>query len=454
MRIWPTKRVWKRWGIGLAILFALALIVNGVFAWRADWQLRSRLAAIRVAGDPASIAELAPQPVPDEENAAAILRKMEPRLEAFGSEQGRFFDTAVGQAYDEARDRGEPPTVEQIAAIRAILENYPDVDAAIVKAAACERYASQLDFSLNQRKFVEAIIAHQSVVRTAARYKSWKMEVELANGQTEAAIEHGLQILRLGRLYDNEPSLVCFLIGTAVRQIAAQALYDALSMGTIAARTHGTLDAELARQDDPDRLRRAIVTERALATGWYDAVTERLEFFRFASKALGWPLKNYQTGSLALMSKQLELAGKPWHEVRKQFGKGDSPIPPSGHGVMADLLMPALSAAFEANARNIAQLRSLRIYNSLRQFAEEHGREATGLDELKLPADATIDPYSGEPLKLKHTDDGWIIYSVMRNGVDDGGDFIELKDFGVAPARYRMTEKPEETAEEDGEPTQ
>ena len=40
-------------------------------------------------------------------------------------------------------------------------------------------------------------------------------------------------------------------------------------------------------------------------------------------------------------------------------------------------------------------------------------------------------------LKLKHADDGWIIYSVMKNGVDDNGDFTDMKDDGLAPPRLR-----------------
>jgi len=61
---------------------------------------------------------------------------------------------------------------------------------------------------------------------------------------------------------------------------------------------------------------------------------------------------------------------------------------------------------------------------------------------LGLPKEATIDPFDGKPLKLKHTKDGWIVYSVMVNGIDDGGEFTGLADFGVAPRRLRLTEKP------------
>ena len=79
-------------------------------------------------------------------------------------------------------------------------------------------------------------------------------------------------------------------------------------------------------------------------------------------------------------------------------------------------------------------IRSLRIFNALQQFAEKNGREATGLAELELPKSAMIDPFSGKPLIVKHTDDGWLVYSVMENGVDDGGNFEE-KDRGLRPRK-------------------
>jgi hypothetical protein len=77
--------------------------------------------------------------------------------------------------------------------------------------------------------------------------------------------------------------------------------------------------------------------------------------------------------------------------------------------------------------------RALRVFNALTEYRERTGREANGLADLALPQDATLDPYSGQPLKVTRTKDGWLIYSVMENGVDDGGDFTEHRDLGLAP---------------------
>lgn len=440
MRIFPTKRGWKRLGIGLALLVAVALVINGLLAWRAEWRLRSRLAAIRAAGDPASIAELAPPPIPDDENAAAIMERVRPRLNEFGEEYGRFFNTELGKQYDAAGDIGEPATKEQIEAIRAILAKYADVEESLKKASECEKFASRLNFSLDHTKFIEQLIDKIQNGRTAARLLAWRGEVLLEDGQHERAIEQGMQTLRLARLHEHEPTLVTFLVAIAMRGRANEQIYDALATGPVSPELHKALEEELARQDDPKRFVRVLKGERAVGGDWIHsqlAIAPPIIAHMF-----GWPMKGFQIGVLDAMAEYIQLAELPWYEVRKRLGIVDetTPLPSTGHGVLADLLIPALKAGYQANARSLAVSRALRINNALREFAEKNGREAKGLEDLSLPSEAMVDPYSGEPLKLKRTDDGWIVYSVMENGVDDGGDFKKMKDYGVAPRKLRATE--------------
>ena len=49
------KRVLKRLGIGLAILIAVLLIINGAYSWHTGRQLEQRLAKLRAAGEPWSM---------------------------------------------------------------------------------------------------------------------------------------------------------------------------------------------------------------------------------------------------------------------------------------------------------------------------------------------------------------------------------------------------------------
>jgi hypothetical protein len=434
---WCIKQSWKRLFNCLALLAAITFALNGEMANCEESQLESRLALIRAAGDPASIADLAPAAVPNDDNAAVILERMGPKLSEFSNDHARFFNTPVGQSYEEGQDRGEPATPEQIFEIRLILIKYQDLDEAIAEAAKCDRYASQLDYSLGFTSLVDAAIATQRNGRMAARFAHWRMEVLIADGFHEDALENGIEIFRLALLYESEPTIVPFLVGIAMRNLTVPHIYDALDSGPVSDELHAALDRELALVDTPRRLEHALKTERAVSADW---LKEQLRWNFLFPPACQSVLRSEQWGLLDEIDAHLQLAAIPWHEARSKLAPSNSIVPPSKHGKLADSLLPGLQAIFHANARDLAVARSLRVYNALQQFAEKHGREATGLAELDLPAAATIDPYSGKQLKLKHTHEGWVVYSVMENGVDDGGDFLGRKDYGVAPRKLRLTE--------------
>jgi hypothetical protein len=60
---------------------------------------------------------------------------------------------------------------------------------------------------------------------------------------------------------------------------------------------------------------------------------------------------------------------------------------------------------------------------ALRLFHSEHGRWPASLIELvpDLLSKVPTDPFSGQPLVYRCTEDGYLLYSVGGNGVDDGG---------------------------------
>jgi hypothetical protein len=81
-------------------------------------------------------------------------------------------------------------------------------------------------------------------------------------------------------------------------------------------------------------------------------------------------------------------------------------------------------------------MRCLRILNADQRQSEQVSDESLSLDEVELPESAKIDPYSGESLNIKKSANGWVIYSVFKNGKDDGGNFEAEDDWGVAPLGY------------------
>ena len=77
-------------------LVVILLLVNAWFVWTTDARLEAQLAAIRQAGDPLTLADLARKPIPPEQNAATYLRRaeadraaMEKELEPYWQWSGR-----------------------------------------------------------------------------------------------------------------------------------------------------------------------------------------------------------------------------------------------------------------------------------------------------------------------------------------------------------------------------
>jgi hypothetical protein len=254
--------------------------------------------------------------------------------------------------------------------------------------------------------------------------------VLLAEGKTEEAIQTGLTILQLARLHEGEPALVNGLVAIAVRGIGMNEINLALRAGPISAELHQRLDEVLARQDDPQRIVRMMKTERAInlsasqdmfAEGWW----------------VPWLGKGLQLDMLDLYDRLLPEMARPWHESYPQiahFGNTFHRTPVSG--TLIQLLVPALRAALDSVYRDLAMVRCLRIVNGLTAYEQQNGNPPADLKTLDLPAAAMIDPFSGQPLKLKQTDNGPVVYTVFKNDTDDDGTFKDQADWGLAPAGY------------------
>jgi hypothetical protein len=205
---------------------------------------------------------------------------------------------------------------------------------------------------------------------------------------------------------------------------------------------YDAVEKELAMHDTPQRLVHALKTDRAYSASVVEeggAMPAMGADRPFYFGLVAWPMKRLFAGAMDALDQEIALAEKSWPYMSNQVARNGG-VKSSNLGVLADLLLPAIQAAYDAEARVVGMMRSLRIINGLSRFRTENDREAAGLDELNLPAAATIDPASRKPLVLKHTPDGWVVYSVMKDGADNGGDFKGMKDYGVAPRKLRQTE--------------
>jgi hypothetical protein len=419
--------IFRQIGFGIVALLLAAALILAVLTWQASHRLDSKLAALRAEGEPTSLTELAPKPIPPEQNAAAILGNIAGELTAFGNEMSAFYDSDLGKGFDSSLDHWQPPNAEQLAAMREILNRHPAILLALEQAARSDRYASLLDYKLPHSAFIAAELEHVHKFRDLARFADWNMMVLTKEGKRDEAVQSAIDMLKVTQQFESECGMVSYLVAIACRGIANQRVNEILRAGPISANAHTKLEQELAKLEGSPRLSAVLKVERAMGMSATDEIASRSQMF----KILAWKMKGWQCDVLDYYESVLPFADQPWSEAQHAYRQANAKLA-SVHPMVA-LLAPALQAFLSAGNRGLVEIRALRILNAMEEFKQLNGREAQSLAELKQPSLVTTDPFSGRPMILKSTPAGWVIYSVADNGADDGGDFKDLKDWGMAP---------------------
>jgi hypothetical protein len=144
-----------------------------------------------------------------------------------------------------------------------------------------------------------------------------------------------------------------------------------------------------------------------------------------------------QSHYLDTIQEYLEAASQPYYEVKPvepAARKGSLFTPP--YLVLVELMRPALDQARIAMERTRAIVRCLRVLNALQLKADPNAKEPPRLSGLGLPLDVITDPFDGQPLRVKKLPQGWLIYSVGPNRIDDGGVLDNKTDVGLGPPGY------------------
>ena len=250
-----------------------------------------------------------------------------------------------------------------------------------------------------------------------------------AEGDVRGAVHASVVLFRIVRLYEREPPLlVNYLVTTACRGVAVHAANGALRSGPVPDSARDELERELTLDDGLKGFQQALKTERANVIENFDAILRNWGN-RWRNPFVGAD----QCALLDLLNEQLELADRPYSDAVRSFQSGKPGLFASLRP-MTGLMAPGLYKIREAMCRVRAQMRCLRVLNALllRNRSDESRVELT---DLGLPVEAITDPYNGERLQLKKLPEGWLIYAVGENLIDDGGVFENQKDVGFGAAQ-------------------
>lgn len=139
----------------------------------------------------------------------------------------------------------------------------------------------------------------------------------------------------------------------------------------------------------------------------YDKKIEALDAFDDELKKLVEESRDPLT-----MARRILLSGSPGKAVGRQMGN-----------ILIALLLPAVRMAVIAEDRQMEQLKLARLALLLAAYRAEHDAYPETLDALapKYIKELPRDHFTGEALRYRRTDAGYLLYSVGPNRTDDGG---------------------------------
>lgn len=397
-------------------------MLNTYYVWSTGTRLERRLKTLRDAGDPVQLIDLARAPIPPETNADVYFRRAVDDLDAMQKELLAWYPK-TGYPTETLS-----PTDQE--RLETLFTAYPKVIPLLEQAADCPDYDPQFDGTLPASRFLEAFMERLSKHRLPYRVLRARSTLLLSQGRNDDALASQVLVLRLARHWRRVPLIMGYLVTAVCESVAMEGVNQVLQAGPVSPAARQALDAELALHDNMEGVTWALRSERAYSMS---AVRE------FPGSG-SWPTRVFTNDLmlrlLELYDRELEAASRPYAEVASRKNATSRPRGgPNPYGVLVTMLEPSLAACRDPAERTRAMSRSLRLLNALQVRVLPNNDRVPKLTDLGLPGEATIDPFNGEPLNVKKLPEGWTVYSVGSNRVDDGGKLDGKTDIGAGPIR-------------------
>jgi hypothetical protein len=414
-------------------LLLFVLLVLGFVIWRLNLahEINLELAAIRAAGLPTNGQEANDYypAVPDDKNAALKMQ------EAFGL-MTNFPDRRSNEV-DRVRLPGRKAVLtaeetELITGYIAINSNALGQVPEAIKLPRC-RYPIDLRWGAG------TLLPHLPKLKALARAEVFRAVID-PNGSGPAIAT----MLGIARTLDDEPDTVAKLVRMAIINMAVSVLERHLNASEIDAKESKDLEETLVGADQTNQLANGFIGERALYIRYFRMSFADINKFANSSdenseSQSGPPLP----GSQPLI---IKVSGFFERDLRfylqametnvyfaKTYPKNISVITNCEAGIedssrrhiyiLSSMLLPALSSAIFREASELAGVRTAEAALAVEGYREQNGRLPANLNELVPQFIAAVpqDPFDGQPLRYHRLDKGYVVYSVGRDGHDNGG---------------------------------
>lgn len=271
-----------------------------------------------------------------------------------------------------------------------------------------------------------ALFPELAYVRVLARHMATRAVWDYRHGNIEQAYEWTGAILHLSNDLRNDPLLIVGLVRIAIASIGLNTLQTLLCEDRLPENLPGGVMEELGLLVDRDTYALYFEGERCFSNGKYAQQT--MMSGRLLRPFISTP---NQIQINTMFSKLLPAIREDDFSKRSALLaplKAIEPPEPKKamlrpHRALMEILAPALLRATEAFDRLDAQANGARLAIALKQYHREHGEYPDTLSSLvpmylkALPQD----PFTGDDFVYHREEEGFVVYSLGSDQVDDGG---------------------------------
>lgn len=443
MRI--VKSILKWAGIVIGSLLVLGIVVTFIFNRVFDYQIRQNLRTLKAEGRPLTVAEIRPAPIPDDQNAAPLIKKAAEMLGPYIGNQpvppvdpifteldcliisNRTFDMDI--TFWPAADREKLPGLIQSPAMQQLFT-------ILAEASKKPGYNNNLKYEDGP----SMLLPRLGSIRSMARFLSIKADLAAQSGSIEEAFATVLEGIKLADLLKQEPDLVTQLVRSSCDRKMIDCLERVADKADIPNDKARAIIAELSHHTDAQPWIRSMDVERVRLGFWCYQVLQHgsLKDFiggtfiedTFLDKCFGmileYPLSPFVKKDfviyLKLQPQHQDYYKVPYyqiaafireHPMKKQIPKYS----------LLMFILPNLDSIVARKAELDAAIEVARVGLGLKLFKQKSGAYPDMLDKLapEFIENIPVDPCTGKALIYRKDGEGFILYSLGPDQQDDNG---------------------------------
>ena len=326
-------------------------------------------------------------------------------------------------------------------------------------------------------EMMAVLMPHLSDYRDLSRLMCWQGLLSAEQGNFEKAFDELLEAYSFGQhLRGQKTTLIEQLVAMAIEGMSMDCMrivltaYDEQIDATLLNSVRERFEAMIADRDFTvdfdfeklfmyDEIQRSFTQSRIGKSHLY---IQRVGFWGFVMFGFDGDLELRELGLLFHIlfthpdkEQTLKEAERFYSKMQEMAALTPASIKSQGLGMekfadealkknfLLGLLLPALEKVNQMSWRSCTETLATQVILSAMQYQKEYGQFPDSLDVLAeqgLLSEVPIDPYSDKPLVYRQTDDGFTLYSVGYNFMDDGGVPGEYKGINKNPQAKRWAD--------------